>query len=284
MGGKIKLIIFLILLMLGLHLLGRNIRTFMDMTLSTGPLPSAQRLSPQDRAFLAQMGLHEQPGPDFSKLPFFSHLKNNPDFRRPAGPRPPYGVPQNIYFDQNGHRPAWPPADFRRETSRRKPFWDGWKKAFASKEKPSSSAADNPDTSDQETFMHITVETDRAPLNNPALSARDNRMLEQYLKQLHADDIRLAKDAGELFGPRAREEVMRTLVKTERTLEKKAKTAPNLSSFFEYEAKQTAAARRQLNEIFNRYRKQYNKDKPAPYNSAQWKDFYRKYNSWKRQE
>lgn len=279
MGGKVKLIIFLILLMLGLHLLGRNIRTFLDLTLGTGPLPSAPRMSAQDRAFLAQMGLQEQPGPDFSKLPFFAHLKNNPDFRPAPVSHPPYGVPQNIYFDQNAHRPAWPPPP-----ARRKPFWDGWKKALASKNTPADTDAENTNSSDKETFMRIAVEAERPPLNNPALSPRDNRTLDHYLKQLHDDDIQLAKDAGELFGPRAREEVMRTLVKTERALEKKANNTPSLTAFFEEEAKQTAAARARLNEIFNRYRKQYNQAKPAPYNTAQWKKFYRKYNSWKRQE
>lgn len=210
---RFSTILFLALLVFGLHLAARNLNQLMDFAKGAGVLTNANP-NAKNPAKLDLSNISRQlPG-----LP-----------AEPKKPQTPASTPSvQKYINQGKAKLA----------------------ATVKKRKPAPKAPKWKESS--EWILQITDEETRPLPSNPFLSEADKERIADILLQQRQDNDRTVKDITAMVHVGAGQEAMGILVQQEAMLEAAAQTAPSLAKFYAQRRRILAETQQRLNASFNR--------------------------------
>lgn len=129
-------------------------------------------------------------------------------------------------------------------------------------------------------FLQITLEDLRPPVNNPHLGPEASARLDGLLAARRTRNANMADETEALFGSAAKREVIRILIDDERACTANAKESRSAAEFARRQRQTDETTERKLSSVFERHKANYNRR--AKDNSPEWNHFFKRVNEFRK--
>lgn len=129
-------------------------------------------------------------------------------------------------------------------------------------------------------FMQITLEDSIPSVNNKYFGAEASARLDGFLRQQRAQNVRLADETGELFGNKAKQEVIYILAKSEKDSRDNARNSKTAQEYAQRQTQTDQQTSNQLAAVFEKYKKQFNSRLNE--HSPAWNEFFKRVNDFQK--